>query len=112
VDISALDQYKQLLLAKRRELLPAIIGTLSDAGGQKNGLEILRIGRVRTLKQSSRPVCARATVIYSEQSNRHWPELPKAPLGCAMCVGVPSLKPRLKAVPWTRLRRNCKEQQG
>ncbi len=32
VDASSLDQYKRLLLAKRRELLPSTVGTFLNAG--------------------------------------------------------------------------------
>jgi len=92
-NVSALDQYKRLLLAKRRELMAVTVGTLSDAGGVEARPGDPPDRATEETEITFRPVCARATVICSEQSKRHWPESRKALLACVIAASVLSPKP-------------------
>jgi DnaK suppressor protein len=105
-------QYKQLLLAKRRDLLPAAAGALANADAVDE-----RPGDPTDWATKE----AQTTLeIHFRQSESHLLRAIEGALAriaqgtfgvCDVCRR-PIAEARLKVVPWTRLCRDCKEQQG
>ena len=110
MDASALDQYKRLLLAKRRELLPATAGTLSDAAGVDE-----RLGDPTDWATEETQITIRARL---RQSDSHLlraieealARIAQSTFGMCDSCERPIAEARLKLVPWTHLCRDCKEQ--
>jgi DnaK suppressor protein len=110
VNTSGLNQYKRLLLAKQRELLPATVGTLLGAGGAE----------VRPGDPTDRATKETQTTLeaHLRESDTHLLRAIEEALAriaqgtfgmCDVCER-PIAEARLKAVPWTHLCRDCKEQ--
>jgi DnaK suppressor protein len=110
VDRSALNQYKQLLLIKQRELLPATVGTLLGAGGAE----------VRPGDPTDRGTAETQMTIQAHlrESDSHLlraieealARIAQGTFGLCDACGRLISEARLKVVPWTHLSRDCKEQ--
>ena len=107
-----LDRYERLLLAKRQELLAGTRRTLLTAGGAEGhgGDPTDRATEeVQTLLQ-----------VHLSQSDTHLlraieealARIKHGTFGVREACNRPIAEARLKAVPWTRLCRDCKEQRG
>ncbi len=112
MNASVLNQYRQLLLAKQRELLPATLRTSLTAGRAEGH------GGDPTDRASEE---AQTTLrVHLTQSDSHLlraieEALVRVEHGTfGVCEGCkrPIAEARLKVVPWTRLCRDCKEQRN
>jgi len=110
VDASDLDQYRQFLLAKQRELLPSLVGTLADAGraeGRPGDPTDHATEEVQTTLQT-----------HLRQRDTHLlraieealARIAQGTFGVCDACERPIAEARLKVVPWTHLCRDCKEQ--
>jgi len=108
-----LDRYRQLLLAKRREIEAEAVGTISAAGGQgerqpdviDQATEAAQVDLQARLHQTDSRLL-RAIDEALARMGRH-------AFGVCEACSRPISTARLDAVPWTRLCRDCKElQQG
>jgi len=108
VDASALDHYKQLLLAKRRDLLTATLGALADrAEGLPGDPTDWATEETQTTLQ-----------VHLRQSDTHLlraieealARIAQGTFGACDVCERPIAEARLKVVPWTHLCRDCKEQ--
>ena len=110
MDVSALDQYKRLLLAKRRELMAVTVGTLSDAGGVEarpgdptdRATEETEINIQARLRQSDSHLLRAIEEALAR--------IAQSTFGMCDSCERPIAEARLKLVPWTHLCRDCKEQ--
>jgi DnaK suppressor protein len=110
MDASLFDQYKQLLLVKRRELSSASLGTFSDAGGLEE----------RAGDPVDRATEETETNLHTRlrQSDTHLlraieealARIARGTFGMCDVCERPIAEARLKVVPWTHLCRECKEQ--
>ncbi len=110
MDAEDLETYKRLLLVKRRELLTASLGTLSDASGVD----------VRSGDPTDRATKETQTAleVHLRESDRHLlraieealARIAQGTFGLCDACGRFIPEARLKDVPWTRLCRDCKEQ--
>jgi DnaK suppressor protein len=107
-----LDQYRQLLLAKQRELLAANGGRLVlGAAGRLAGGDLMD----QALAESD--VLVDASLSEARSSLRRAIEsalvrLKKGNYGICAACGKPISRARLKAVPWADYCRDCMEQEG
>ena len=109
MDTMELDLYKQLLVAKRNELLPGKLTTLFNAGmpeGRPGDFtdranEEARIALEAHLRQSDSYLlrAIEEALIRIEHGT----------FGVCQACQRPIAEARLKAVPWTRRCRDCKE---
>ena len=109
MDTMELDLYKQLLVAKRDELLPSKLRTLFDAGRAEGcpgdftdrGSEEARMAFEAPLRQSDSHLlrAIEEALIRIEHGK----------FGICQACQRPIAEPRLKAVPWARRCRDCKE---
>ena len=107
-----LDRYKQLLLAKRREIEAGAIGTIGAPSG-------LRERQADVIDQATDAAQVDLQVHLHQTDSRLLRAIEEAlaridrqAFGvCETCKRPISLA-RLEAVPWTRLCRDCKEQQA
>jgi DnaK suppressor protein len=110
VNASGLNQYKQLLLAKRSELLPATVGTLLNAGGAEgwpgDPTDWATEETQTTLRAHLRESDSHLLRAIEEALAR----IAQGTFGVCDACQRPIAEARLKAVPWTRLCRDCKEQ--
>jgi DnaK suppressor protein len=109
VDTSALDHYKQLLLAKRRELLPATARALSDAGGADE-----RLGdptdRATEETQTTLKAHLRESDSHLLRAIEALGRIAHGTFGVCDGCSRPIAEARLKVVPWTHLCHDCNEQ--
>ena len=107
-----LDQYRRLLLAKRRELLAANGGRLVlGAAGRLAGADLMD----QALAESE--VTVDASLSQARSGLRRAIEwalvrLSKGNYGICAACGNPISHARLKAVPWTDYCRDCMEREG
>ena len=106
-----LNRYKELLLAKRRELISGRAGTESPApssGGEKGDLVDHAAAALEAdLQVRLRETDSKLLRAIDEALGR----IEHKTFGvCQVCL-KPISTPRLDAVPWSRLCRECKEQQ-
>jgi DnaK suppressor protein len=104
------DPYKRLLLAKRDELLPPSLKVLLTAGREE--------GHAGDPTDRATEEAMTALQVRLTQSDSHLLRAIEAALAriehgtfgvCEACKR-PIARARLRAVPWTRLCRDCKEQ--
>src|SRR2546428_14029201 len=104
-----LDRYERLLLAKRQELLTGTLRTLLTAGGAE--------GHGGDPTDRATEEVQTALQVHLSQSDSHLLRAIEDALArikhrtfgvCGAC-NRPIAEARLKAVPWTRLCRDCKE---
>ena len=109
MDRMELDLYKQLLVAKRNELLPDKLTTLFNAGRAEGrpgdfsdrANEEARMAFEAHLRQSkSRLLRAIEEALIRIEHGK---------FGICQACQRPIAEPRLKAVPWARRCRDCKE---
>ncbi len=105
------ERYKQLLLAKRREIEAGAIGTISAAGGpgerQADVTDQATEAAQADLQVHLHQTDSRLLRAIEEALAR----IERGAFGvCATCE-LPISNARLDAVPWTRLCRDCKERQ-
>ncbi len=106
-----LDRYKQVLLTKRREIEAGAIGALGAAGGPGER-------RADVIDQATEAAQADLQVHVHQTDSRLLRAIEEAlaridrrTFGVCESCKRPISKARLDAVPWTRLCRECKEQQ-
>ena len=107
-----LNEYRQSLLAKQRELLAANGGrlVLAPAGGLTGADEM-----DQALAESHAMVEAHVSQARSRLRRAvEWAlaRLKKGNYGVCVVCGNPISRARLKAIPWTDCCRDCVEQQG
>ena len=104
-----LDRYKRLLLAKRQELLAGTLRTLLTAGGAE--------GHGGNATDRATEEVQTALQVHLSQSDSHLlhaidealARIKHSTFGVCDACKRPIAETRLKAVPWTRLCRDCKE---
>ncbi len=106
------ERYKQLLLAKRRGIKATAIGTMGAAGG---AAECPR----DVIEQATQDTQTALQVRLRQTDSRLWRAIEEAleridrnTFGVCEVCRRPISPARLDAVPWTRLCRDCKEQQA
>jgi len=112
MDTIQLDRYKRLLLAKRDELLGGPLRTLLVAGGAG--------GALGDFTDQGTQEAQTALQAYLSQSDSHLlraiedalARIDRGAFGVCEVCKRPIAEARLKAVPWTRLCRDCKEQRA
>jgi len=111
VDAKELDRYKQLLLVKRHEIEAGAIGTLGAAGGPGDR-------QADVIDQAAEAAQADLQVHLHQTDSRLLRAIEEAlarierrAFGVCETCNRPISPARLEAVPWTRLCRDCKEQQ-
>jgi len=111
VSAKELDRYRQLLLAKRREIEAGALGTLGAAGGPGER-------RADVIDQATEAAQADLQVHLHQTDSRLLRAIEEAlrridrdAFGLCETCQRPISAARLAAVPWTRLCRDCKEQQ-
>ena len=110
MDTMELDLYKQLLVAKRNELLPDKLTTLFNAGRAE--------GRPGDFSDRANEEARMAVEAHLSQSDSHLlraidealARIKHGTFGVCEACQRPIAEARLKAVPWTRRCRDCKEQ--
>jgi DnaK suppressor protein len=111
VNSKELDRYKQLLLAKRREIEAGAIGTIGAAGGpgerQADVIDEAAEAAQTDLRVHLHQTDSRLLRAIEEALTR----IDRHAFGVCETCHRPISKARLDAVPWTRLCRDCKEQQ-
>ncbi len=109
---SVLNQYRQLLLAKRDELLPATLRT-SLIAGREEGHGGDPTDRATEEAQTALRVHLSQSDIHLLQAvERALVRVEDGTFGVCEACKRPIAQARLKLVPWTRLCRDCKEQRG
>ena len=109
MEASALDHYKQLLLAKRRELLPAMVGTLLNSGKAEGWLGDFT-DRAAEESQTTLQSHLRASDSHLLRAiEEALARIAQGTFGMCDVCERPIAEARLKAVPWTHLCRDCKE---
>jgi len=112
VNAKDLDRYRQLLLAKCREIEAGAIGTIGAAGGAAE--------RPADVIDQATDAAQVDLQVHLHQTDSHLLRAIEEALAridrqafgvCETCKRPISLA-RLEAVPWTRLCRDCKEQQA
>ena len=111
VDAQHLHQYRQLLVAKQRELSAAALGTLSPSdsiGGWRGDLadevaQAAEAGLGMRLRETDSRLLRAIEAALSRMEQGTFGR-------CENCQGSIATA-RLDAVPWTRLCRDCKELQ-
>ena len=107
-----LDRYERLLLAKRQELQVGTLRPLLTAGGgeghggdptDRATEEVQTALQVHLSQSDSHLLCAIEDALARIKHGR---------FGVCESCKRPIAAARLKAVPWTRLCRDCKEQRG
>jgi DnaK suppressor protein len=106
-----LDRYRQLLLAKRREIRQGRLELLARQVDQGNAKRMSSTKRPTQLRRISKPICTKRTAISCEQSKASV-RIDRRTFGVCKNCERPISAARLEAVPWTRLCRDCKEQQA
>jgi DnaK suppressor protein len=110
VNEKELDRYKQLLLAKRREIEAGAMGTLRTAGGLERRADV--VDQATEAAQTEVQVRLHQTDSHLlraiEEALRR---IERDAFGVCETCKSPISTARLEAVPWTRLCRECKEQQ-
>ena len=105
-----LDRYKELLLAKRRELTTARVGTESpapSAGGEKGDLVDHAAAALEAdLQVRLRETDSKLLRAIEEALGR----IERNTFGVCQACRKPISAARLDAVPWSRLCRECKDQ--
>ena len=104
-----LDRYERLLLAKRQELLTGTLRTLLTAGGAE--------GHAGDPTDRATEEVQTALQVHLSQSDSHLlraiedalARIKHGTFGMCETCNRPIAEARLKAVPWTRLCRDCKE---
>ena len=106
-----LDRYRQLLLAKCREIEAGAIGTIGAAGGAAE--------RPADVIDQATDAAQVDLQVHLHQTDSHLLRAiedigPDRPAGIRSVrdLQAPISLARLEAVPWTRLCRDCKEQQA
>jgi DnaK suppressor protein len=110
MNVRDLNRYKELLLAKRRELTTARAGTESPApssGGDKGDLVDHAAAAVEAEVQVRlRETDSKLLRAIDEALGR----IERSTFGVCQACSKPISAARLNAVPWSRLCRECKEQ--
>ena len=111
MNATELDRYRQLLLAKRREIEAGALGTLGAAGGPEER-------QADVSDQASDAAQADLQVHLHQTDSRLLRAIEEAlrridrhAFGVCEACNRPISTARMEAVPWTRLCRDCKEQQ-
>ena len=107
-----LDRYERLLLAKRQELLAGTLRTLLSAGGAE--------GHGGDPTDRATEEVQTALQVHLSQSDSHLlraieealAQIDRGAFGVCEVCKRPIAEARLKAVAWTRLCRDCKEQRA
>jgi DnaK suppressor protein len=109
VNANDLDRYRQLLLAKRREIEARAIGTLGAAG--------VATERPADVIDQASDAAQADLQVHLHQTDSHLLRAIEEALArvdrqaFGVCEAQRPISPaRLEAVPWTRLCRDCKEQ--
>jgi|SRR6516225_4749417 len=107
-----LDQYRQLLLAKRREIEAGAIGTIGAAGGlgerQADVIDQATDAAQVDLQAHLHQTDSHLLRAIEEALAR----IDRRTFGVCESCRRPISTARLEAVPWTRLCRDCKELQA
>jgi DnaK suppressor protein len=111
VNEKELDRYKQLLLAKHREIEAGAIGTIGEAG--KPG------ERQPDVSDQATEAAEMDLQVHLHQTDSHLlraiedalARIDRHTFGICETCHRPISAARLNAVPWTHLCRDCKEQQ-
>ncbi len=106
------NRYRQLLLAKRREIEAGAIGTIGAAGGARE--------RPADVADQAADAAQMHLQVHLHQTDSHllraideaMARIDRQAFGVCESCGRPISAARLDAVPWTRLCRDCKEQQA
>ena len=110
VNASSLDQYKRLLLAKRRELLPSTVGTFLNAG-RAEGWPGDPTDRATEESQTTLQAHLRESDTHLLRAiEEGLARIAQGTFGVCDVCERPIAEARLKLVPWTHLCRACKEQ--
>ena len=112
MNAKVLDRYRQLLLAKRHEIEAGAIGTIGAAGGARE--------HPADVADQATDAAQTDLQAHLHQTDSHLLRAIEEALAridrhtFGVCEGCkrPIAPARLEAVPWTRLCRDCKEQQG
>ena len=111
MNVKELDRYKQLLLAKRREIEAGAIGPIGAASGPTERQADV-IDQATEAAQADLQVHLHQTESHLlraiEEALRR---IDRDAFGVCENCNRPISTARLEAVPWTRLCRDCKEQQ-
>ena len=111
MDTRELNRYKELLLAKRRELTNARAGNEtpapSSAGDQGDVVDHASAAIEAELQVHLRETDSKLLRAIDEALLR----IERKTFGICQSCRTPIATPRLDAVPWSRLCRECKEQQ-
>jgi DnaK suppressor protein len=105
-----LDRYRQLLIAKRREIEARAIGTLDAAGGATE--------RPADVIDQAADAALADLQVHLHQTDSHLlraieealVRFDRRAFGVCEACQRPISPARLEAVPWTRLCRDCKDQ--
>ncbi len=112
VNAPVLNQYRQLLLAKRDELLPATLRT-SLTAGRAEGHGGDPTDRASEDAQTTLQVHLSQRDIHLLQAvEGALARIEHGTFGACDACKRPIAQARLKLVPWTHLCRDCKEQRG
>ena len=107
-----LDRYRQLLLAKRREIEAGAIGTIGAAGGPgerpADVIDQATDAAQADLRAHLHQTDSRLLRAIEEALAR----IDRQAFGVCETCKRPISTARLEAVPWTRLCRDCKEKQA
>ena len=107
-----LDQYRQLLLAKRREIEAGAIGTIGAPGGVRERQADV-IDQATDAAQVDLQVHLRQTDSRLLRAiNEALARIDRQAFGVCEVCRRPIATARLDAVPWTHLCRDCKELQA
>ena len=112
VNASVLNQYRQLLLAKREELSPATLRTALTAGrAEGHGGDVT--DRASEDAQTTLQVHLSQGDIHLLQAvEEALVRIEHGTFGLCEACKRPIAEARLELVPWTHLCRECKEQRG
>jgi len=106
-----LDRYRQLLLAKRREIEAGAIGTIGAAGGLGERQADV-IDQATDAAQVDLQVRLHQTASHLLRAiDEALARIDRQAFGVCETCKLPISAARLEAVPWTRFCRDCKEQQ-
>ena len=112
MDAKELDRYKQLLLAKRREIEAGAIGTIGAGSGPGE--------RPADVIDQATEAAQTDLQVHLHQTDSHLlraieealARIDRRSFGVCETCNSPIAPVRLNAVPWTRFCRDCKEQQA
>jgi len=109
VNAQDLDRYRQLLLAKRREIEAGAIGTIGVAGSERQAdvIDQATDAAQADFQAHLHQTDSRLLRAIEEALAR----IDRQAFGVCEVCKRPISPARLEAVPWTRLCRDCKEQQ-